>query len=83
MGIGSRLKGIFRRREEPIMEPVAELSRPEITPESASAENMKAKMDLVLTQLDSLSVKYNTLSEKIDRIERTLNEVYAIAKRSG
>jgi len=79
MGIGSRLKGIFRRKKE---EPLAEIPRPEITPESVSAENVKAKIDLVLTQLDNLSVKYDTLSERMDRMEKTINEIYAIAKRS-
>lgn len=83
MGIGSRLKGIFRRRkEEPLPEPTV-IPKTEITAESVATENVKAKMDLVLTQLESLSIKYDTLSERIDRMEKTINEIYTIAKRGA
>ncbi len=82
MGIFSRLKGVLKRRKEEPLPPV-EIPKPEITAESATAENMRAKINLVLTQLESLSVRQDTLNERIDRMEKTINEIYAIAKRTG
>jgi len=52
---------------------------PKITGE-ANAENVKAKMDLVLTQIQSLNVRYETVNERLDRIEKMIQEIYRIAK---
>lgn len=46
----------------------------------ANAENVKAKMDLVLTQIQSLNVRYETLNERLQRIEQMIQEIYRIAK---
>lgn len=46
----------------------------------ANVENVKAKMDLVLTQIQSLNVRYETLNERLDRIEKMIAEIYRIAK---
>ena len=52
---------------------------PKVTGE-ANVENMKAKMDLVLTQIQSLNVRYETLNERLQRIEQMIQEIYRIAK---
>ena len=46
----------------------------------ANAENVKAKMDLVLTQIQSLGVRYETLNARLERIEQMIQEIYKIAK---
>lgn len=46
----------------------------------ANVENVKAKMDLVLTQIQSLNVRYETFNERLDRIEKMIAEIYRIAK---
>jgi hypothetical protein len=82
MGIFSKIKGIFRRKKE---EPLPELEKlklpkPEITTETATIENVKAKMDLVLTQLDSLRTQYEAMNERVITIEKMLKELYTMAK---
>lgn len=84
MGIFSRIFGIFRRKKETTNYPNLDLqikrfdispqlaSYQQATTETASLENLKAKMDLILTQIENLKIQYDTLNEKIDRIERTL-----------
>jgi len=80
MGIFSRLN-IFKKKEKPVdME--AELSRMKLpTAMEPSAENIHAKMDLVATKLESLGIKYDTLNARLDRIEKMLAEIYALAKQ--
>lgn len=78
MGVIDRIKNIFRRkRPEPIPEIVPEPAIParDVINESAVEENVKAKMDSVMIQLD-------TLNTRIEQIERMLKEIYVIAKRS-
>lgn len=59
--------------------PMAPQDLPKMTGE-ANAENVKAKMDLVLTQIQSLNVRYETLNERLQRIEAMIQEIYRIAK---
>lgn len=78
MGIFSR---IFRRKKpEPVPEPTAEIPPKEITAEMATAENVKARMDLVLAQMDSLRMQYEAMNERIVAIERMIKELYDMAK---
>lgn len=74
-----RLKKIFRRKEE--LPPVPEIPKT-VTAETTTAENMRAKMDLLLTQLESLNVRYETLNQRLANVERMIQEIYAMAKRS-
>ncbi|RLI98742.1 MAG: hypothetical protein DRP00_01340 [Candidatus Aenigmatarchaeota archaeon] len=81
MGIFSRIKGIFRRKKE---EPVEELPEiPEEKPleslEPATLENLKAKMDLILTQMESLKIQNETLMERLKIIEKLLIEIRKLA----
>ncbi len=52
----------------------------QMSPQDMSSENTKAKMDLVLTQIDSLKIEYETINQRIQNIERMVRELYAMAK---
>jgi hypothetical protein len=83
MSILNRIIGIFGKREEKLPEPeipLTETPKFDITPEIATIENVRTKMDLVLTQLDSLRVQYQVLNEKVTNMERILQELYKMAK---
>ena len=86
MGIFSKIWGIFRRTKTednvPAVPetPQAQMPAREITAESATTENVKARMDLVLTQMDSLRVQYQAISERVANIERMVKELYDMAK---
>jgi hypothetical protein len=78
-----KLKGIFaRNKPEPL--PASTVPTPPlpiVTPETTAEGNVKAKMDLVLTQLESLNVRYETLNQRLQNIEKMVQEIYAIAKK--
>jgi phenylacetate-coenzyme A ligase PaaK-like adenylate-forming protein len=76
-----RLKRIFGRKKEiPAAPGVPELPKV-VTAETTTTENMRAKMDLLLTQLESLNVRYETLNQRLANVERMVQEIYVIAKR--
>ncbi|MEM7821760.1 MAG: hypothetical protein QXX38_03050 [Candidatus Aenigmatarchaeota archaeon] len=78
------LKKIFRKKEE-VSVPLAPeaLTPPKpITAEETTAESMKAKIDLLLAQLESLNVRYETVNQRLANLERMIQEIYVIAKRS-
>jgi hypothetical protein len=52
----------------------------EITLETTTADNVKAKMDLIMTQLDSLKTQNDVLNQKIENMDKILKEIYALAK---
>lgn len=89
MGIFSGLGRIFRRKKPDSMEfreetatlPMGSLP-PLPTAESTNVENVKARMDLVLTQMDSLRVQLETLNNRVVNIERMIRELYDMAKSS-
>lgn len=84
MRILGRIKGIFRRKKEEPLPPLppVEMPRPEFTTETATIDNVKAKMDLVMTQLDSLRTQYEAINQRIIVMERMLKELYDMAKSS-
>ncbi len=43
-------------------------------------DNMKAKVDLMLAQMDSLKLEYETINQRIQNIERMVREMYAMSK---
>ncbi|MGC8811964.1 MAG: hypothetical protein ACP5O8_00030 [Candidatus Aenigmatarchaeota archaeon] len=49
--------------------------KPEVSLESSSIENVKAKIDLLLTQIDSLKTQYETMNERIKNIEQMVQEI--------
>jgi hypothetical protein len=78
------LKKIFKKEESQasVQAPLqAEPPKP-VTPEATDMGNIKVKMDLLLTQLESLNVRYETLNQRMANLERMVQEIYAIAKRS-
>ena len=48
--------------------------------ESANAENVKAKIELLMTQMDSLQTQYSALNERIKNIERLVMEIRSFCK---
>jgi flagellar biosynthesis/type III secretory pathway M-ring protein FliF/YscJ len=68
-------KKIFRKREEPALP-----AQTEVTPEDVTTGNVKAKMDLVLTQVDSLRTQYEALNQRTQTIESMVREIYNLAK---
>lgn len=84
-------KLIFGRgkKNEPAVEEIPLTNYPEtytppITqpnyPIDASAENLKAKVDLMLSQVDTLKIEYEAINQRIQNIERMVRELYAMAK---
>ena len=53
---------------------------PELMPETKQAEmsNIKAKIDLLLTEMDSIKTQNQTINERLRSIERTLAEMRGI-----
>jgi len=74
MGIFS----IFRRKKkesELPPEPESEAMRGPITPRSVEAGNVRAQMDLVMAQIDSLRMQYETINARLQNIERLVTEI--------
>ena len=84
MGFLDGFFGIFRRKkEEPAKEtPLTAAPYPLTAPtaETTTIDNVKAKMDLVLTELDSIRTQYQVLSGKVSSIEKMVKELYDMAK---
>ena len=82
------LLGIFKRKKkdallEPSPQEIALQAKPNISREVSSEENLKAKMDLVATHLESIKVQQAMLNERLERMDKVLQEIYVIAKRSS
>ena len=60
--------------------PASPTNQPMGYPTDASTENLKAKVDLMLTQIDSLKIEYEAINQRIQNIERMVKELYAMAK---
>lgn len=45
-------------------------------PENVSSDNMKAKIDLVMTQLDSLKIQYESINQRLIQIESMVREIH-------
>lgn len=79
MGILSRIKGAFRKKKEEPIEELPEIPEEKESLEPATLENLKAKMDLILTQMESLKIQNETLLERLKIIERLLIEIRKLA----
>lgn len=69
--------------EEPLNYPTPytpSANQPSAYPTDVSSENLKAKVDLMLTQIDSLKIEYEAINQRIQNIERMVREIYAMAK---
>ena len=72
------------KKKEPILKdfPVPPMGPPktpvpsvEMGAESIEIQNVKAKVDLLLTQLDSLKTQYQIMNERIKNIEQMVEEI--------
>jgi len=70
-----------RFKKKPKETELRELKPPPMTAETAGAENVRAKMDLVLTQLESMNIRIETLDQRLERLERMVQEIWTIAKQ--
>ena len=77
------------KKKEPTVEetPLSNYPEPSYTPVNqpnyptdVASENLKAKVDLMLTQIDSLKIEYEAINQRIQNIERMVRELYAMAK---
>lgn len=75
MGLLSR----FRKKKEIIPE-ITPSPTPDTSPETTTLDNLKAKMELVLTELDSLKTQYAAMNMKIDKISKILEELHKMAQ---
>ncbi|MBI2542645.1 MAG: hypothetical protein HYW24_00445 [Candidatus Aenigmarchaeota archaeon] len=59
-----------------------EMEKPKmnLTNETVSAESLKAKIDLLITQMDNLKIGHDILNQRIQNIEKMVKEIYIIAK---
>jgi hypothetical protein len=80
MGIFSKLN-VFKKKEK-VADVNAELEKIKpLRPMEVGNENVNARMELVATKIESLGIKYDTLNERLDRIEKMLNAIYELAKQ--
>lgn len=49
--------------------------------ESASQENLKAKIDLMMTQIDSMKIQSQSMNERILQIENMVKQLLDMARR--
>lgn len=83
MGIFGSLKNMLSRKKEPELSKDLEAYPTSPLPtggESISLENLKAKIDLMLVQIDSLKIEYESINQRIQNIERMTKELYMMAK---
>ena len=83
------LKGTLKKKDEfnlgepKIGGPLPPPKLPELTEkhhEPHVVENLRTKMELILSQIDTLKAKNDTMNEKIEQIEKMVKEIYEIAK---
>lgn len=73
--------GLGKKKEElPPLPPVNLTGSQPVTQETTTIENVKAKMDLVLSRMDSLRTQQEVLIERVNNAEKILKELYAMAK---
>ncbi|TAL47940.1 hypothetical protein EPN87_01800 [archaeon] len=71
---------LFRKKvkEEPL--PPIEVPKVEVTTETATVDNLKAKVDLMVTEMDSMKYQFSALNERLQNIERMVREIWQMAK---
>ena len=76
------LLGLFRRKkkEEPLPPVDIPLPRVDVSVETATSDNLKAKVELMITEVDSMKYQFSALNERIQNIERMVKEIWDMAK---
>ena len=67
------------KKKEPATEGTSANSEP-VSPTEISADNLKAKMDLMMSQVDSMKIENEAINQRIQNIERMVKELYVMAK---
>lgn len=81
MGFLSGLKEKFiKKKVEPVLPLPVEPVKPEASFEPASLDNVKAKIELISTQIDSLRIQNENLNERMKNIERLVTEIRSYCK---
>jgi len=80
MGIGGWLKRKLKKEdevleEEELKEPMGPRELGEVT-----AENMQAKVELIMARMDSLSTQQAAINERIKNIERLVTEIRSFCR---
>lgn len=72
------------KKKEPTAEEAALINPPteqlQTYPTGVASDNLKAKVDLMLAQVDSLKIEYDAINQRIQSIERMVRELYTMAK---
>jgi hypothetical protein len=71
----------FKKKPKDDLELASDIKMPAITAETTGSENVRAKMDLVLTQIESMNIRMETLGQRLERLERMVQEIWTIAKQ--
>lgn len=74
MGILDRLRGKKKDRLR-VPTPGEGVPRGPITPAAVATRNVKVQMDLIMTQIDSLRMQYETINARLQNIERLVTEI--------
>lgn len=79
MGILDRLMGKKKDRLK-VPTPGADMSKGPITPAAVATRNVKVQMDLIMTQIDSLRMQYETINARLQNIERLVTEIRSFCR---
>jgi hypothetical protein len=81
MGILGRIKSaLSRKKDEDELPPIEGPPSPVSELGEVTAENVKAKMELMMTRVDSLSTQYAAMNERIKNIERLVTEIRSFCR---
>ncbi len=84
-GIFRFLFGRIRKKETPPEVTIPPTQYPPTStssnyPSEVEAGNLRAKVDLMLSQVDGLKLEYEAINQRIQNIERMVKEIYVMAK---
>lgn len=82
MGIFDRFRRKKKAKLEALPSPAVgtDAGRGPVTPTSVATGNVKAQMDLVLAQVDSLRMQYETINARLQNIERLVTEIRSFCR---
>lgn len=86
MSIFTKIKNIFKRKkpveELPPLEEIPELKKEVVSTsqeqQKVELSNVRAKLDLVLTELDNIKIQNQMMNERLKAMEKTLAEMRGI-----
>ncbi len=60
--------------------PPSDIPPSQFQPSDVATNNLKSKIDLMLSQVDSMKVEYDAINQRLQTIERMVRELYMMAK---